>query len=193
MSIRVNLLPHRELKRAARRRQFNFMLAAALIAGVAVVIIGHTVIAARQANQEARNKYLQDEIAKLEVQIGKINDIKQQTQALLERKQVVETLQSDRTEVVHLFDEMIRRLPEGLYLKSFAQLGNTITIDGYTQSSARVSTLMRNLEESPWLEQASLVEIKSATVNNLRANEFLLTVKQTPQQTEKEPVKGGKA
>ena len=193
MSIRVNLLPHRELKRAARRRQFNFMLAAALIAGVAVVAIGHTVIAARQANQEARNKYLQDEIAKLEVQIGKINDIKQRTQSLLERKQVVETLQSDRTEVVHLFDEMIRRLPEGLYLKSFKQLGDTITIDGYTQSSARVSTLMRNLEESPWLEQAGLVEIKSATVNNLRANEFVLTVKQTPQQTEKAPVKGRKA
>jgi type IV pilus assembly protein PilN len=169
------------------------MLAAALIAGVAVVAIGHTVIAARQANQEARNKYLQDEIAKLEVQIGKINDIKQRTQSLLERKQVVETLQSDRTEVVHLFDEMIRRLPEGLYLKSFKQLGDTITIDGYTQSSARVSTLMRNLEESPWLEQAGLVEIKSATVNNLRANEFVLTVKQTPQQTEKAPVKGRKA
>ncbi|HYP69084.1 MAG TPA: PilN domain-containing protein [Thiobacillaceae bacterium] len=193
MSIRVNLLPHRELKRAARRRQFNFMLAAALIAGVGVVIIGHMVIAAREANQEARNKYLQDEIAKLETQIGKINEIKQQTQSLLARKQVVETLQSDRTEVVHLFDELIRRLPEGLYLKSFKQVGDTITIDGYTQSSARVSTLMRNLEESPWFEQANLVEIKAATVNNLRANEFVLTVKQSHQQAEKEPVKGAKA
>jgi type IV pilus assembly protein PilN len=192
MSIRVNLLPHRELKRAARRRQFNFMLAAALIAGVGVVIIGHTVIAARQANQEDRNKYLQDEIAKLETQIGKINEIKQQTQSLLDRKRVVETLQSDRTEVVHLFDEIIRRLPEGLYLKSFKQAGDTITIDGYTQSSARVSTLMRNLDASPWLEQATLVEIKAATVNNLRANEFVLTVKQS-HQMEKEPVKGDKA
>lgn len=193
MSIRVNLLPHRELKRAARRRQFNFMLAAALAAGVAVVIIGHTVITARQTNQDTRNKYLQDEIAKLDTQIGKINEIKQRTQGLLERKQVVETLQSDRTEVVHLFDELIRRLPEGLYLKSFKQAADTITIDGYTQSSARVSTLMRNLEESPWFEQASLVEIKAATVNNLRANEFVLTIKQSHQQTEKEPVKGGKA
>lgn len=193
MSIRVNLLPHRELKRAARRRQFNFMLAAALIAGVAVVIFGHTVIAARQANQESRNKYLQDEIAKLETQIGKINEIKQQTQNLLARKNVVETLQSDRTEVVHLFDEMIRRLPEGLYLKSFKQAGDTITIDGYTQSSARVSTLMRNLDASPWLEQATLVEIKAATVNKLRANEFVLTVKETHQQAENKPVKGAKA
>jgi type IV pilus assembly protein PilN len=169
------------------------MLAAALIAGVAVVVIGHTVIAARQANQEARNKYLQDEIAKLEAQIGKINEIKQQTQSLLARKQVVETLQSDRTGVVHLFDEMIRRLPEGLYLRSFKQAGDTITLDGYTQSSARVSTLMRNLEESPWLERAALVEIKAATVNNLRANEFVLTVKQSHQKLEEEPLKGGKA
>lgn len=193
MSIRVNLLPHRELRRAARRRQFSFMLAAALIAGVAVVVIGHTVIAARQANQEARNKYLQDEIAKLEAEIGKINEIKQQTQSLLARKQVVETLQSDRTGVVHLFDEMIRRLPEGLYLRSFKQAGDTITLDGYTQSSARVSTLMRNLEESPWLERAALVEIKAATVNNLRANEFVLTVKQSHQKLEEEPLKGGKA
>lgn len=193
MSIRVNLLPHRELKRAARRRQFNFMLATALIAGVAVVIFGHTVIAARQANQESRNQYLQAEIAKLETQIGKINEIKQQTQNLLARKNVVETLQSDRTEVVHLFDEMIRRLPEGLYLKSFKQVGDTITIDGYTQSSARVSTLMRNLDASPWLEQATLVEIKAATVNNLRANEFVLTVKETHQQAENKPAKGAKA
>lgn len=189
MSIRINLLPHRELKRAARRRQFNFMLAAALISGTAVAILGHTVIAARQSNQDARNQYLQNEIVKLDKQIGKINEIKQQTQNLLERKQVVETLQSNRTEVVHLFDEMIRRLPEGLYLKSFKQEGSTITIDGYTQSSARVSSLMRNLDDSPWLEQPNLVEIKAATVNNLRANEFVLTIKQTRQQPEEEQAK----
>jgi type IV pilus assembly protein PilN len=193
MSIRINLLPHREIKRAARRRQFNFMLAAALMAGVGAVVIGHMVISARQSNQESRNQYLQDEIAKLDKQIGKINEIKEQTQHLLARKQVVETLQSNRTEVVHLFDELIHRLPEGLYLKSFKQTGDTITLDGYTQSSARVSTLMRNLDSSPWFEQANLVEIKAATVNDLRANEFVLTVKQTHQQLEEAPVDGGKA
>jgi len=86
---------------------------------------------------------------------------------------------------------MIRLLPDGLYLKSFKQTGDSVSIGGYTQSSARVSTLMRSLEESPWFEQPTLVEIKSATVNNLRANEFLLTVKQTRQQATEE--KGGKA
>lgn len=179
--IRINLLPHRELARAARRRQFNILLGIAVAAGVAVVVLGHTVIATRQAAQDARNAYLEQEIAKLDTQIGEIKKIREQTQALLSRKQVVETLQSNRTEVVHLFDQMIRLLPDGLYLKSFKQQGNTITITGYTQSSARVSTLMRNLDASPWFESARLVEIKAVTVNNLRANEFVLSIQQTRQ------------
>ena len=179
--IRINLLPHRELARAARRRQFNILLGFAVAAGVLVVVLGHSLIAARQASQETRNAFLEQEIAKLDGQIGEIKKIKEQTQALLARKQVVETLQSNRTEVVHLFDQMIRLLPDGLYLKSLKQAGDTITLSGYTQSSARVSTLMRNLDDSPWFERSTLVEIKAATVNNLRANEFVLTVKQTRQ------------
>lgn len=190
--IRINLLPHREIARAARRRQFNVLLGLAVAAGVVAVILGHSVIAARQSAQEARNAFLEQEIAKLDSQIGEIKKIREQTQALLERKQVVETLQSNRTEVVHLFDQMIRLLPEGLYLKSFKQVGDTLTIDGYTQSSARVSTLMRNLDDSPWFESAGLVEIKAATVNNLRANEFVLTVKQSRQQADA-ATEGGKA
>lgn len=191
--IRINLLPHRELARAARRRQFNILLGLAVAAGVVTVVLGHSVIAARQSSQDARNTYLEQEIARLDSQIGEIKKIREQTQALLERKQVVETLQSNRTEVVHLFDQMIRLLPEGLYLKSFKQAGDVVTIGGYTQSSARVSTLMRNLDNSPWFESTRLVEIKAATVNNLRANEFVLTVKQTRQQTDDEKDKGGKA
>jgi type IV pilus assembly protein PilN len=194
--IRINLLPHRELARAARRRQFNILLGIAVAAGVVVVMLGHTVIATQQSTQDARNAFLTQEIAKLDGQIGEIKKIREQTQALLERKQVVETLQSNRTEVVHLFDQMIRLLPDGLYLKSFKQAGDIVTISGYTQSSARVSTLMRSLDDSPWFESASLVEIKAATVNNLRANEFVLTVKQTRQQaddTHDTKNKGGKA
>ena len=194
--IRINLLPHRELARASRRRQFNMLLGIAVAAGLVTVVLGHTVIAARQSAQDARNVYLEQEIAKLDSQIGEIKKIREQTQALLARKQVVETLQSNRTEVVHLFDQMIRLLPDGLYLKSFKQAGDIVTISGYTQSSARVSTLMRSLDDSPWFESASLVEIKAVTVNNLRANEFILTVKQTRQQTDDTQDtkdKGGKA
>jgi type IV pilus assembly protein PilN len=191
--IRINLLPHRELARAARRRQFNVLLGIAVAAGVLVVVLGHSVIAARQSTQDARNAYLDQEITKLDSQIVEIKKIREQTQALLERKQVVETLQSNRTEVVHLFDQMIRLLPDGLYLKSFKQEGDVVTLSGYTQSSARVSTLMRNLDTSPWFESARLIEIKAATVNNLRANEFVLSVKQTRQQADDSQDKGGKA
>ncbi len=191
--IRINLLPHRELARAARRRQFNVLLGIAVTAGVITVVVGHSLIAGRQSAQDARNAYLEQEIVKLDGQIGEIKKIREQTQALLERKQVVETLQSNRTEVVHLFDQMIRLLPDGLYLKSFKQAGDIITISGYTQSSARVSTLMRSLDDSPWFASANLVEIKSATVNNLRANEFVLSVKQARQQLDDANNKGGKA
>lgn len=191
--IRINLLPHRELARAARRRQFTALLGIAVAAGVVAVLLGHSLIAARQSTQEARNIFLEQEIAKLDVQISEIKKIREQTQALLARKQVVETLQSNRTEVVHLFDQMIRLLPEGLYLKSFKQVGNVVTLSGYTQSSARVSTLMRSLDSSPWFDSTSLVEIKSATVNNQRANEFVLTVKQTQQHADDAQNKGGKA
>jgi len=191
--IRINLLPHRELARAARRRQFNILLGITVAAGVAVVVLGHGAIAKQQADQNARNAYLEKEIAKLDSEIVEIKKIREQTQALLARKQVVETLQSNRTEVVHLFDQMIRVLPDGLYLKSFKQSGSTITIVGYTQSSARVSTLMRNLDSSPWFDSSRLVEIKAATVNNLRANEFVLTVQQARQQDdEAKENEGGK-
>lgn len=191
--IRINLLPHRELARASRRRQFTVLLGIAVATGLVAVVLGHTVIAAQQSRQEARNAFLTEEITKLDGQIGEIKKIREQTQALLARKQVVETLQSNRTEVVHLFDQMIRLLPEGLYLKSFKQVGDVVTITGYAQSSARVSTLMRSLDDSPWFESASLIEIKAATVNNLRANEFVLTVKQTRQQAGDATDKGGKA
>lgn len=186
MTIRINLLPHREIKRAARRRQFGVLLVSVLVLAAGVIGLGQGVISSRLDNQDERNAYLQQEIAKLDIQIKKIRKIKEETQALLERKQVVETLQSNRTEVVHLFDEIIRILPEGLYINSVKQVGDQIELLGYTQSSARVSTLMRNLEDSPWFEQPSLVEIKAATVNNLRANEFNLKVKQSKQKLEGE-------
>lgn len=191
--IRINLLPHRELARAARRRQFNILLGIAAAAGVVIVVLGHIWIAAQQSEQEDRNAFLTQEIATLDVQIGEIKKIREHIQALLERKQVVEVLQSNRTEVVHLFDQMIRLLPDGLYLNSIKQTGDVVTISGYTQSSARVSTLMRSLNDSPWFDSATLIEIKAATVNNLRANQFILTVKQTREQTGSANDKGGKA
>jgi len=180
--IRINLLPHREAKRQAQKRQMGVLAAGVAILGVVSVLLGYTVIAGFIEFQKGNNDYLKAELAKLDKEIAEIKVLKEKTQALLARKKVVEDLQADRSSSVHLLDQLVRQLPEGVYLKSIKQNGKIVTLQGYAQSNARVSTLMRNLEESPWLEAPNLVEVKAVTVNNLRANEFTLTVVQSPPQ-----------
>ena len=178
--IRINLLPHREQKRQARQRQFVSLAIGLAILGAAVVLLVHVAFGWQIESQEGRNSLLKAEIAKLDSQIKEIDKLREQTQALLARKQIVETLQSNRTEAVHLLDQMVRQLPDGIYLKSLRQAGAKVTLVGYAQSSARVSTLMRNIEASPWLQNPELVEIKSVAspaAKDLRVNEFTLNVR----------------
>src|SRR6266567_6168826 len=174
--VRINLLPHREQKRQARQRQFVSLAVGLAILGIAVVGLGHVVIAARIDNQNNRNNLLKTEIAKLDEQIKEIDRLRDQTQALLARKQVVETLQANRTEAVHLLDQLVRQLPDGVYLKSVKQQGSRVTLVGYAQSNARVSTLMRNVESSPWLTSPDLIEIRSVALDKQKVNEFTLAV-----------------
>ena len=172
--IRINLLPHRELKRGARQRQFYIQ--AGMVAGLAVLIVFlvHSVISARITYQTERNRYLEREIAVLDIQIDEIRKLKEQIQVLLARKKVVEALQTDRAETVHLLDQLVRQLPDGVYLKSIRETGNRVDLDGYAQTNARVSTLLRNLESTPWFESPNLVEIKAVTQGNTRLSEFIL-------------------
>jgi type IV pilus assembly protein PilN len=175
--IRINLLPHREQKRLARQRQFVSLAIGLAILGLGVIGLVHMVLASQIENQESRNRLLKTEIAKLDEQIKEIDKLREQTQALLARKQVVETLQSNRTEAVHLLDQMVRQLPDGIYLKSLRQSGPKVTAVGYAQSNARVSTLMRNIEASPWLGTPELVEIKSVAspvAKDAKVSEFTL-------------------
>ncbi len=174
--IRINLLPHRALKRKALQRQFFVVAAAVALFGVGIWFIVHTLLADRIEDQLARNHYLEQKIAELDKQIAEIKKLREQTAQLLARKKVVESLQANRAEAVHLLDELVRQLPDGVYLKTVKQTGQRVAITGYAQSNARVSTLMRNLESSPWLEQATLVEIKTALQNNQRLSEFQLNV-----------------
>jgi type IV pilus assembly protein PilN len=174
--VRINLLPHREQKRQARQRQFVSLAVGLAILGIAVVGLGHVVIAARIDNQNNRNNLLKTEIAKLDEQIKEIDRLRDQTQALLARKQVVETLQANRTEAVHLLDQLVRQLPDGVYLRTVRQNGTRVTLVGYAQSNARVSTLMRNIESSPWLAAPELIEIRSVAVDRQKVNEFTLAV-----------------
>lgn len=173
--IRINLLPHRAEKRRRRLIQFYSLCGvAAVLAGV-LVALGHGFMSARIFYQDKRNDYLKSEIAKLDKQIEELKRLREQTRALLARKEVVENLQSTRSDVVHLMDQMLRILPEGVYLKSLKQTGNKISITGVAQSNARVSTLMRAIDNSPWLEAPSLIEIHSAATGQERINEFFMT------------------
>lgn len=174
--IRLNLLPHREQKRQARKRQFFSLAIGLAVLAVAVVALVHVVMAGRIDNQNSRNQLLKTEIAKLDVQIKEIDQLREQTQALLARKQIVETLQTNRTEAVHLIDQIVRQIPDGIYLRSVKQTDTRVTLVGYAQSNARVSTLMRNIESSPWLERPALVEIKSVQLPGGRMNEFALNL-----------------
>ena len=175
--IRINLLPHRELKRKARQQQIAIFAGVVSFLGILVVWGVSTIIASNIEYQNARNQFLQSRIAVLDREIAEIRNIKAQTQELLARKQVVETLQNSRSEVVHLLDQLVRLLPDGVYLHSVKQNGQNITLVGYAQSNAWVSMLMRNLESSSWLESPLLVEIKAIKVNNIRQNEFNMRVK----------------
>jgi type IV pilus assembly protein PilN len=177
--IPINLLPHREARRKAQQRQFLFLAASAMGIGVVLVVLVHGFFAERIETQNSRNRYLDNEIAKLDKQIDEIKKLKEQTTSLLARKRVVESLQANRTEAVRLLDQLVRQLPDGLYLKQVKQTGDVVNVQGYATSNARVSTLMRNFEASPWLEDPKLIEIKAVKLNNANLNEFNLNVKVT--------------
>lgn len=177
--IRINLLPHREEKRRAKQRRFLSLLVFAFVGAIGVLILGFTVLAAKIDTQRSRNDFLTAENAKLDREIAEIEKLKTEKQALLDRKKVVERLQSNRTEAVRVLDQLVRQTPEGIYLKDFKQADDQITLVGYAQSNARVSTYMRNLNDSPVFEQPLLVEVKAANVGNLRLSEFNLRTRVT--------------
>ena len=174
--IRINLLPHRELKRKQQQQQFFVMLGGIVALGATIWFGGHYFMSDQLEQQKGRNAYLESAVATLDKQIEEIKKLKELTVALLQRKKIVESLQANRAETVYLLDQLVRQLPDGVYLKAIQQKGNQVNITGYAQSNARVSTFMRNLEASPYLEKPSLVEIRAVTERNTRLSEFSLAV-----------------
>jgi type IV pilus assembly protein PilN len=176
--IRINLLPHRERKRQALRRQIATLSGMTAALGLVIIFAVHVAIGSRIDYQNERNAYLKQQIAILDNQIAEIKKLKEQTRAMLARKQVVEKLQDNRAEVVHLLDQLAKRLPDGTYLSSLREetQGNVtrIHLDGYAESNARVSTLMRSLDDSEWMASPNLIEIHSATVGGRRLSAFSL-------------------
>jgi len=185
MSGKINLLPHREERRKRARTHFAVLGGMTAALGLAIVAAGWFVYQQRIGLQEDRNKFMKSEIAKLDKEIDEIKEVKDKIAALLARKQVIETLQADRVQSVYLLDELVRQMPEGVFLKSVRQRGAGVSLVGYAQSNARVSTLMRNIESSPWLTNPKLVEIRATTLGKMRISEFSLTLAQ------KRPTVGG--
>jgi type IV pilus assembly protein PilN len=173
--IRINLLPHREAKRKARRQQFYVLLGLISVLAGLIWFLGFSFINRQITAQNEANEFLKREIAGLDKEISEIKKIQEQTNALLARKRVIEDLQANRSETVHLFNELAKQVPEGIYLRTLAQAGQLITITGYAQSNARITTLMNNLDESPLLEKSTLVETKAEVIANRRLNAFSIT------------------
>src|SRR6266481_1110411 len=180
--IRINLLPHRAEKRRAKQIQFIGLGVISFVISALLVGFVHVAIETQISYQERRNDYLKKETAILDKQIDEIKKLREQTQSLLARKNVVENLQSTRSDVVHLLDQILHILPDSVYLKTLKQTGNKISVAGYAQSNARISTLMRAVENSPWLNSPALIEIRGSTTAGGRVSEFTLTFNLTKQQ-----------
>lgn len=187
--IRINLLPHREQKRKQLQQQFLIHLGMMAALGAVLWFAGHSVLSDQLTRQQGRNAYLEAEVVKVDKQIEEIKKLKELTVALLQRKKVVEALQANRGETVYLLDQLVRQLPDGVYLKNIQQKGRQVNITGFAQSNARVSTFMRNLEASPYLEKPGLIEIKAVTERNTRLSEFSLAVSLTRAKDEAAPAK----
>ena len=174
--IRINLLPHREQKKAAHRKRFQTLMLASLLVAIGLTYLCYLQLEDAKASQLARNQRLDEEIGKINAKLSNIESLRQKKAELLARKQLVERLQYDRTQAVYIFDELIRLMPEGVFLKDFRQTGSNIALSGVALSSARVSLLMRSLAESNTFADPVLIEVSATNVDKIRANQFSLSV-----------------
>ena len=175
---RINLLPWREEERKKRQRDFLVAMGSSFVAGL--VIVGLTNLAFSQMinHQGDRNKRLEEEIVILEKSITEIDGLERQRERLLARMEIIEQLQRSRPEIVHLFDEVTRQLPEGVYLTGMKQNGSTVEIKGVAQSSTRVSALMRQIDASEWLGDPEVERVETKQSGSSRQSEFVVYLKQ---------------
>lgn len=178
---RINLLPWRELDRKRKRQEFTVAIGGALVLAVLLGFVFKMQMSAAIDSQNERNQYLKDEIAQLDKQIVEILGLEQQKQRLLARMEVIEQLQRSRPEVVHLFDQLVKILPDGVYLTSIKQTDRRIQIKGIAESSTRVSAFMRNIDGSEWLKDPSLEIVETKGNGDTGANFTLYANQAAPQ------------
>ena len=175
---RLNLLPWRDQRRKEQDRQLLSIAVGVWILMGLVIFYAHLHVSGLIENQQKRNEFLDKETKKLDEEIKEIKELQAARAALLARMRVIQQLQADRTQVVHLFDDLVRKVPEGVYITSFKQAGPVITLTGNAQSNARVSALMRNLDASDWYAKPDLDVINVKTKGSDRVSEFTLRVSQ---------------
>lgn len=175
---RLNLLPWRDLRRKEQDRQLLSIAVGVWILMGLIIFYAHLHVSGLIENQQKRNEFLDKETKKLDDEIKEIRELQAARAALLARMRVIQQLQMDRTQVVHLFDDLVRKMPEGVYLTTLKQAGPVITLTGNAQSNARVSALMRNLDSSDWYSKPELDVINVKTKGNDRVSEFTLRVNQ---------------
>lgn len=174
----INLLPWREEQRKKRQRDFGVATGGAAVAGIAVVMLTFFAYSQMISSQQARNQRLQNEITELEKSIREIDGLEQQKERLLARMEIIEQLQKSRPEIVHLFDEIVRQLPEGVYLTGMRQTGSRVEIRGVAQSSTRVSALMRQIDASQWLSDPEVERVETTQSGASRQSSFVVYAKQ---------------
>jgi type IV pilus assembly protein PilN len=172
---RINLLPWREQERKIRRREFMVAAGGAIFAAVIFVLGGKLLYSSWTDAQKEKNNLLTKEIVKLDAQIADIQDLENRKQRLVARMEIIEKLQRKRPEIVHLFDEMVKTVPEGIYLTAIKQTGNKLEIHGVAQSSTRVSTFMRNIDGSVWMDNPVLQVVESAKDSATGGSNFTLS------------------
>ncbi len=173
---RINLLPWREERRKQRQQEFYVLLGASAVAAILAVFVGLWFIGSQIDAQNERNDTLAREIKALDAQIAEIEELDRQRDRLIARKEIIEQLQATRSQMVHLFDELVRTLPDGVRLDSIKQGGSTLTLGGYAQSNARVSAYMRNLDASAWLKESEIIKIEAKGTDKNVPYEFSLKV-----------------
>ena len=189
---KINLLPWREELRQEQKKQFMMMVVMTIILSAAIVGLIHFQMQAKIDYQLSRNRFLSQEIAKLDEEIKEIAELQKVRRSLIERMEVIQDLQASRPSIVHLFSEIVSTVPNGVYLESLSQTGSNLLINGEAESNARVSTYMRNLAASDWLKDPNLTVIEIEDITTNRISTFTLTVKQTsPGATEEETDDGG--
>jgi type IV pilus assembly protein PilN len=178
---RINLLPWREAERKKRQRDFGVALAGGGVSAIAVILLTMFAFSQMISNQESRNQRLTNEIAELQKSITEIDGLERQKERLLARMEIIEQLQESRPEIVHLFDEIARQMPEGVYLTGLKQTGARVEVRGVAQSSTRVSALMRQIDSSDWMSDPEVDRVETTQSGNSRQAEFVVYLKQESQ------------